>query len=114
MQGRFHPYEGYCAAICTMPIKVFKLLGVKLMILTNAAGGLNRNYNVGDLMVIKDHLSYPLLTLNHPLVGQNDTRFGPRFLPINLLYDKDMRELLKKVSNETNVCLHEGKRMKKV
>ena len=55
-----------------------------------------------------------MLTLNHPLVGQNDTRFGPRFLPINLLYDKDMRELLKKVSNETNVCLHEGKRMKKV
>jgi purine-nucleoside phosphorylase len=108
MQGRFHPYEGYCAAVCTMPIKVFKFLGVKLMLLTNAAGGLNQSYKVGDLMILKDHLSYPLLSLNHPLVGQNDSKFGPRFLPINLLYDKDMRDLLKSIGDENRIGLHEG------
>ena len=108
MQGRFHPYEGYCAAVCTIPIKVFKFLGVRLMILTNAAGGLNQNYKVGDLMLIKDHLSYPLLTLNHPLVGPNDARFGPRFLPINLLYDKNLRDLFKTTSEENKINIHEG------
>jgi purine-nucleoside phosphorylase len=108
MQGRFHPYEGYCAAVCTLPIKVFRFLGVKLMVLTNAAGGLNKSYNVGDLMLIKDHLSYPLLTLNHPLVGPNDSRFGPRFLPINLLYDADMRNIFKAASQELSLHVHEG------
>lgn len=98
----------YCVAVCTVPIKIFKFLGVKLVILTNAAGGINESYNVGDLMLIKDHLSYPLLNLNHPLVGHNDSRFGPRFLPINAVYDKQMRDLFQVVGNELGIPLHEG------
>ena len=108
MQGRFHPYEGYSLALCTMPIKVFKLMGVKLILLTNAVGGLNSAYNLGDLMVIKDHVSFPLLSLNHPLVGPNDDRFGPRFMTINKIYTKSMRDLLLKCGNELDIHLHEG------
>jgi len=108
MQGRFHPYEGYVMAVCTLPIKIFKMLGVKLMILTNAAGALNDTYNVGDLMLIKDHITFPVLSLSHPLIGVNDSRFGPRFLPVNNLYSKDMRDLAKEVSKEIGVNLKEG------
>ncbi len=70
MQGRFHPYEGYSLALCSMPIKIFKILGVKLLVLTNAAGGINQAYKCGDLMVIKDHISFPILSLSHPLIGR--------------------------------------------
>lgn len=70
MQGRFHPFEGYSLALCSMPVKIFKILGVKLLILTNAAGGVNPTYKVGDLMVLKDHISFPLLSLSHPLIGK--------------------------------------------
>ena len=108
MQGRFHPYEGYSLALCTMPIKVFKLLGVKLVLLTNAAGGINSTFNVGDLMVIKDHVSFPLLSLNHPLVGPNDERFGPRFMPINKIYTKSMRDLFLQCGIELDIHLKEG------
>ena len=69
MQGRFHPYEGYSVALCSMPIKIFNILGVKLLVLTNAAGGINQSYKVGDMMVIKDHISFPILSLSHPLIG---------------------------------------------
>lgn len=108
MQGRFHPYEGYVMAVCTLPIKVFKFLGVKLMILTNAAGGINKDFKIGDLMLIKDHLSYPMFSLQHPLIGPNDSRFGPRFLPINNIYSKDIRDMLKEVSKEANISIQEG------
>ena len=60
---------GYSLALCTLPIKVFKLLGVEMIIITNAAGGINQTFKVGDLMVIKDHMSFPLLSLSHPLIG---------------------------------------------
>ena len=108
MQGRFHPYEGYVMAVCTLPIKIFKMLGVKLMMLTNAAGALNDSYNVGDLMLIKDHITFPVFSLSHPLIGINDSRFGPRFLPVNNLYSKDMRDLAKEVAQEIGVSLKEG------
>ena len=91
-----------------MPIKVFKLIGVKLVILTNAAGGLNSSFNVGDLMVIKDHISFPLLSLSHPLVGPNDERFGPRFTPINKIYTKSMRDLFFQCGQELDIKLQEG------
>ena len=104
MQGRFHPFEGYSPALCTMPIKVFKLLGIKTLIITNAAGGINENYNVGDLMVIKDHMSFPLLSLSHPLVGPNDERFGPRFVPINNIYTKNYRDILNAAKNWAFIC----------
>ena len=108
MQGRFHPFEGYSLALCAMPMKVFSRLGVKLVILTNAAGGINPSYNVGDMMVIKDHLSFPILSLSHPLIGPNDERFGPRFLPINNIYNKKLREILLEVGKELDISLHEG------
>ncbi|CAF0910690.1 unnamed protein product [Brachionus calyciflorus] len=108
MQGRFHPYEGYSTALCTLPVKVFKLLGVKLAIITNAAGGLNPNFSIGDLMVIKDHFSLPILSLQHPLVGHNDERFGPRFVPITNIYDKKLRQILHDCGKELNLDLREG------
>ena len=108
MQGRFHPFEGYSLALCCLPIKIFKLLGCKLLFVTNAAGGLNRNYQVGDLMCIKDHLSLPLLTLQHPLVGPNDERFGPRFPPIDRIYGKHERQLLIECAKEIDVVMREG------
>ena len=108
MQGRFHPFEGYSMALCTLPIKIFKLLGCKMVILTNAAGGLNRVLNVGDIMLIKDHMSFPLLGLKNPLIGVNDERFGPRFVPINKLYTSSLRDLFKECSKELQFSIHEG------
>lgn len=108
MQGRFHPFEGYSNALCCMPIKIFKLLGCQLLFVTNAAGALNRSYQVGDLMVLKDHLSLPLLALQHPLVGPNDTRFGPRFPPVDRVYPAAERELLIKCAEELNLKVREG------
>lgn len=108
MQGRFHPFEGYSLALCTMPIKVFKLMGCKLLVITNASGGINRSFNVGDLMLIKDHMSFPLLSLQNPLIGVNDERFGPRFVPINKIYTKNLREIFKECARELEINLHEG------
>ena len=108
MQGRFHPYEGYSVALCSMPCKLFKLLGIKAVILTNAAGGVNKSYNVGDYMLIKDHFSLPILSLHHPLIGPNDSRYGPRFFPINNLYCKSIRDQFKQVATELNIHMHEG------
>lgn len=108
MQGRFHPYEGYSTALCTLPLKVLKLLGVKLVIITNAAGGLNPSLSVGDLMLIKDHFSLPLLSMQNPLVGHNDERFGPRFVPVSNIYDKKLRALMHKCGKELNLDLKEG------
>lgn len=108
MQGRFHPYEGYSSALCTMPIKIFKLLGVKLVIITNAAGGLNPDYKLGALMVIKDHISFSQLSLNHPLIGPNDERFGPRFLPLYKMYCQKLRDSFLNCGKELNIHLHEG------
>lgn len=69
MAGRFHSYEGYANSMCTLPIKVFKLLGIELIILTCASGGINRMLQVGDIMLIKDHIGLPLWSLQHPLIG---------------------------------------------
>ncbi len=91
-----------------MPIKIFKIMGVKLVILTNAAGGINPEYKVGDLMLLKDHISLPGLALSHPLIGPNDERFGPRFVPLNKIYNKKLRDVFKECSNDLNVKVHEG------
>ena len=108
MQGRFHAYEGYATAICTLPMRVFKLIGVETVALTCAAGGINDSYNVGDIMIIKDHLSLPVWTLQHPLVGPNDERFGPRFPPVNHLYKKQLRDVFKQIGKDLNIELKEG------
>ncbi|PFX21688.1 purine nucleoside phosphorylase-like isoform X2 [Stylophora pistillata] len=90
MQGRTHLYEGYSVGEITLPVRVMIHLGVKTLIVTNAAGGLNRSYNVGDIMVIKDHINLAGLAGENPLRGVNDERFGPRFPALSDAYDRSL------------------------
>ncbi len=108
MQGRFHTYEGYASSLCTLPIKVFKLLGVKCVILTCAAGGISDSLELGDIMMIKDHLAIPLWSLINPLVGHNDEKFGPRFPASNLLYKRQLRDLFRQVAQTLSIRVKEG------
>ncbi|CAL8366201.1 unnamed protein product [Boreogadus saida] len=100
MQGRFHLYEGYPVQKITLPIRVFKLMGVQTVILTNAAGGLNPGYRVGDVMVIRDHINMPGMAGNNPLAGLNDERFGVRFPCMSDAYDRKLRQMAHEVGEE--------------
>ncbi|MBN3311016.1 PNPH phosphorylase, partial [Amia calva] len=93
MQGRFHFYEGYPITKVTFPVRVFHLLGVETLIVTNAAGGLNPDFKVGDIMLIKDHLNIPGFAGQNPLCGPNDERFGKRFPCMSDAYDKDLCQM---------------------
>ncbi|XP_026762443.1 purine nucleoside phosphorylase-like isoform X2 [Galleria mellonella] len=103
MQGRFHYYEGYPLWKCCLPVRVMRLLGVKTLIATNAAGGLNPTYKIGDLMIVKDHINMMGFAGNNPLHGPNDERFGPRFPPMNKAYNYEYRKLAKEVAKEYNI-----------
>ena len=94
MNGRFHYYEGYDLKEVTMPIRVFKLLGIEDLILTNAAGGINTNYKPGDFMIIKDHLSFFAESV---LRGKNDDKFGPRYPDMSEVYNKERIAKLEKI-----------------
>lgn len=107
-QGRAHFYEGYTAQQVAFPIRVMKLLGVETVILTNAAGGLNPNYKVGDLMLINDHINFVGMAGNNPLMGPNDEAFGPRFIGMAQSYDRALRALARQVAAEAGITLHEG------
>ena len=87
MQGRFHYYEGYPMELVTLPIRVMKVLGIQYLFVSNAAGGVNFNFKVGDMMVITDHISH----LPNPLIGPNMDEFGPRFPDMTRPYDKQLR-----------------------
>ncbi|XP_038147250.1 purine nucleoside phosphorylase 5a [Cyprinodon tularosa] len=100
MQGRFHLYEGYPIQKITLPMRIFKLLGVETVIITNAAGGLNQDFKVGDIMVIKDHINLPGFAGTNPLVGPNDERFGVRFPCMSDAYDRDLQQLAMEVGQE--------------
>uniref|UniRef100_A0A4W4EX28 Purine nucleoside phosphorylase n=1 Tax=Electrophorus electricus TaxID=8005 RepID=A0A4W4EX28_ELEEL len=93
MQGRFHIYEGHSLSKVTFPVRVFKLLGVETLIVTNAAGYLADSYHCGDIMIIRDHINIPGLAGLNPLNGPNDEKFGPRFPSMSGAYDKDLRNL---------------------
>lgn len=90
MQGRFHFYEGYHLSTCVMPVRLMKLLGVTHLIASNAAGGINPAFNVGDIMLIKDHLNYMGMAGFGPLIGPEEPRWGPRFFPVTDAYDPDL------------------------
>uniref|UniRef100_A0A3Q1C4C5 Purine nucleoside phosphorylase n=1 Tax=Amphiprion ocellaris TaxID=80972 RepID=A0A3Q1C4C5_AMPOC len=100
MQGRFHLYEGYPVQKITLPMRVFKLMGVETMILTNAAGSLNQDYKVGDVMIIKDHINMPGFAGINPLAGPNDDRFGVRFPCMSDAYDRKLRQMAHDVALE--------------
>ncbi|CAH1778768.1 unnamed protein product [Owenia fusiformis] len=110
MQGRFHPYEGYPLSLCTLPVRVMKLMGVETLIVTNAAGGLNESYEVGDVMVIKDHINMPGFSGNNPLIGENEDKFGPRFPAMSSGYDRNLRKMALEIGKELKFdnFMHEG------
>lgn len=110
MQGRFHYYEGYPLWKCAMPVRVMKLLGVTHLIASNAAGGLNKSYKVGDIMLVRDHINMMGFAGNNPLQGPNDDRFGPRFPPMNTAYDKTLIQKARQVAIEEDLggMVHEG------
>lgn len=105
MQGRFHYYEGYGMEAVTFPIRVFRALGGKGLLLTNAAGGLDPRFRPGDLMLIRDHINF--MGAN-PLRGPNDERIGPRFPDMTAAWDPPLREAVQAAAREASVALHEG------
>lgn len=105
MQGRFHYYEGYSQQEITFPVRVMKALGVKTIIVTNAAGGSNTDFKPGDLMVIKDHIN---LSGGNPLIGSNDNRLGPRFPDMSSAYNPKYVDLVKECAKEINIDIQEG------
>ncbi len=107
-QGRAHFYEGYTMDQITFPIRVMHALGVHTLILTNAAGGLNRSFNAGEIMLINDHINIPGMVGNNPLIGPNDDFIGPRFLGMTHSYDAELRRIAREVATENDITLHEG------
>jgi purine-nucleoside phosphorylase len=107
-QGRAHFYEGYTPHQVAFPIRVMHMLGVKTLILTNAAGGMNPAYRVGDVMMINDHINFVGMAGNNPLMGPNDESFGKRFVGMVQTYDRDLRKLAHRVAGEAGITLHEG------
>jgi purine-nucleoside phosphorylase len=105
MQGRVHLYEGYSARDVAFPIRVFARMGVKAIILTNAAGGIKREFVQGQLVVIKDHINLQGVS---PLTGPNDERFGPRFPDMTVAYDRRFREMTIGEGNRNHIGLYEG------
>ncbi|QQP37575.1 Purine nucleoside phosphorylase [Caligus rogercresseyi] len=110
MQGRFHAYEGHSMDKCTMGVRVMKLMGVSTLIVTNAAGGLNPDYRVGDVMLLKDHVNIPGMAGKNPLRGPNDEKFGERFVALNNCYDKKLRKIALSMAKTMNIDkqMHEG------
>lgn len=108
MQGRSHFYEGQGMARVTYPIRVMQRLGIRTLIVTNAAGGLDPAYRPGDLMLIKDHINMPGLAGHNPLLGPNNDELGPRFPSLTNAYSRDLRRLARTVADDLNLLLHEG------
>lgn len=108
MRGRLHFYEGYTLRQVTFPVRVLRALGCETLIVTNAAGGLNPALQVGDLMLIRDHINLPGLAGNNPLFGPNDPLLGPRFPDMHHAYDPALRKLAHQAAAELHVTLHDG------
>ncbi len=104
MQGRFHFYEGYNMDMLIFPIRVMKYLGIKHLFLSNASGGVNPGFEIGDLMIINDHICL----VPNPLIGKHNPEFGARFPDMSEPYDKNLINLAKEISKDLNIKLQEG------
>ncbi|NOU17712.1 MAG: purine-nucleoside phosphorylase [Bacteroidales bacterium] len=104
MQGRFHYYEGYDMKQVTFPVRVLKFLGIKYLFVSNASGGVNPNFEIGDLMIINDHINL----LPNPLIGLNIPELGPRFPDMSDAYSKELIDLAKDVAKKNNINVQEG------
>ena len=105
MSGRFHYYEGYSMAEVTFPMRVFGVMGIKKVILSNASGGVNMNFKVGDVMFIKDHIN---MMPEHPLRGENIKDWGPRFLDMSKAYDKEFLNTAQNFCKQNNIEIQQG------
>ncbi len=108
MQGRGHFYEGYSMGQIGFPIRVMQVLGVELLIVTNAAGGINRTYHAGDVMIIHDHINLLGMAGQNPLHGPNIAEFGPRFPSMNDAYDPELRRRALEIARQAGIPHHEG------
>jgi purine-nucleoside phosphorylase len=108
MQGRVHYYEGYPMHQVVFPIRVMQVLGIETLIVTNAAGGLNPAFRVGELMLISDHINLMGMAGLNPLLGPNDPELGPRFPDMSQAYDLELRRLARQVARDGKIPLHEG------
>lgn len=104
MQGRFHYYEGYPMETVTFPVRVMKLIGIETLFVSNAAGGVNESFRVGDLMIIRDHINL----MPNPLIGPNNSDFGVRFPDMTRAYDRDLISLAEKVAKDNDIKIHKG------
>lgn len=105
MQGRFHYYEGYSMQQIVLPVRVMKLLGINSIFISNAAGGLNPDYKISDLMVINDHIN---MLPDNPLRGKNIDAFGPRFPDMSQVYNRDLIQYALELGKEMEIDVHEG------
>ena len=108
LRGRYHFYEGHSAQHLALPVRMLHALGVETLIVTNAAGGLNPEFQKGDLMVMRDHIGLPTLAGFNPLIGPNDDTLGPRFPPMGEAYDSELIALTHAIADHARMQLHEG------
>ncbi len=102
-RGRFHSYEGHDMNTVALPVRIMRCLNVKLLIVTNAAGGLNPSYNVGDIVNVMDYFALPMLAGKNPLVGPNDDELGPRFPPVSNAFDPHLQNVVSKASESLGI-----------
>ena len=105
MQGRFHFYEGYTMQEVTFPVRVFKLLGIEKLFVSNASGGVNPEYEIGEIMIINDHID---LFPAHPLIGRNIDELGPRFPDMSQVYDAGLIRMANTIATENDIKISEG------